>query len=96
MNSLIKREPLNNNGNVPPVDDTTGKTTKVNGKGLWVSYFVAYYCNTKSMHHNYILSHHTNVYSHIILLHYNMQSIYITEELETQFQEQVSSAIRSN
>jgi len=41
-------------------------------------------------------SSYTNVCSHIILLHYNMQSIYITEELETQFQEQVSSAIRSN
>ena len=39
MNSLVKREPLDN-GNVP-VDDTDDKTTRVDGKGLWVSYFIA-------------------------------------------------------
>ena len=37
MDSLVKREPLNNNGNVPVDDDTDSKTTTVNGKGLWVS-----------------------------------------------------------
>ena len=42
MNSLVKREPLNNNGNVPVDDDTDSKTTTVNGKGLWVSNLLQY------------------------------------------------------
>jgi len=79
MNSLVKREPLNNNGNVPVGDDTDSKTTTVNGIGLWVSHLLQIRCTT------------------LHIIHYFSYCIaFFTEELETQFQEQVSSAIRSN